>query len=360
MTSDAALASYPVGKWSWEVQVVTSRDVARIAGVSQSTVSRVLNGGLGVKSSTREKVLGALESYTPNAQARAMRTKRTQTIGVVASDITNPYFPQLLEAIHAAASVRNLDIVLWNEHDPNAPIAIAGARSGIVDGVIVTSATTESSAILQLIERKIPTVLINRGLSTILCDQVVSDNIQIGRTAADYLRQSGIAEIGLVLGPNRLLAVVERHEAFIDRLWHLGEIEVPRRWTSRGELTFDAGYSAVRAMFAVKPYPRALFCSNDVLGFGAVSALHSLGLSVSEDVWVIGVDGLAMSGWEVFDLTTIRQPVEEMAAQGLDLLTKRIDGDDSPFVDIRLQTELIVRGSTGNVQVVSALHCQGS
>ncbi|TFD62557.1 LacI family transcriptional regulator [Cryobacterium suzukii] len=328
---------------------VNSHDVARIAGVSQSTVSRVLNGATNVRPETRDRVLIALENYAPNAHARAMRTNKTGTIGVVASDITNPYFPELLEAIYVAASASTLNIVLWNEHDPTTPAALAGIRSGMVDGVLFTSATLETTAIAQLAAQRVPTVLVNRGLVHPVCDQVTSNNLQIGRLAARYLLAAGITDIGMILGPNHMRAVAERETGFLDELWATGRVEVGRKWISRGQPTFESGFKAVSDVFAGDQLPRAVFCSNDILGYGAISAIRTLGLRVPEDVWVIGVDGLPMSGWEVFDLTTIRQPVEEMARVGLKLLQARINGDASPFLDVQLDTDLVIRGSTARV-----------
>jgi LacI family transcriptional regulator len=276
-----------------------------------------------------------------------MRTNRTQTIGVVVSEITNPFYPELLEAIYRACRSKGLTVTLWNEPDPGAPAAIAGASRGLVDGVCFVSATADASAVAELAQSGFPTVLINRGLAKPPCDQVTSDNYGAGRMAAEYLLGNGVTRIGMISGLDSALAVVERRQGFLDVLTDNG-IDIPAHWTYSGPLSFQTGYAAASTIAAGVNCPQAIFCGNDLLGFGAASSLQHMKISVPEDIWLMGVDDLPMASWEAFDLTTIRQSVDEMATTGLEMLTERIDGYSAEPRMISLPTELVIRSSTAH------------
>ncbi|MBT2539056.1 LacI family DNA-binding transcriptional regulator [Arthrobacter sp. ISL-69] len=330
-----------------ELGLVTSKDIAKLAGVSQSTVSRVLNGSTLVTPETRERVLSFMGSYSPNANARAMRTNRTQTIGVVVSEITNPFYPELLEAIYRACDARGLTVTLWNEHDPAAPAAVSGVRRGLVDGICFVSATSDASAVHQLAEQGFPTVLINRGMAEVACDQVTSDNYGAGRLAAEYLVNNGVTRIGMVSGLDTALAVVERRHGFLDVLHEHG-INVRADWTVSGPLSFETGYSAANIIASGHERPEAIFCGNDLLGFGVASSLQHMRVGIPSDMWVMGVDDLPMASWEAFNLTSIRQSVNDMATIGLEMLTERIDGLETEPRKIHLPTHLVIRNSTAH------------
>ena len=322
-------------------------EIARIAGVSQSTVSRVLNGTANVKPETRARVLRALEEHTPNAIARAMRRGRTESIGVVVGGITNPYVPELLEALSTSATQRGLTLTLWNEHEESLPAAVAGVRGGVVDGLVLTSATTAHVPALQrLLDRGTPMVLMNRGVSFLDADQVTSDNAQIGRLAAQYLLRHGRRNIGLVIGPEDTQPVAERREAFLEELWSAGQIDVHRGAVVRGELAFSTGEQAAIKLLELKV--DTVFCGNDIQAFGLISGLQALRTRVPDDVWVVGVDDLEMSAWSPFSLTTIRQQVASMADAAVDLLEARIADPTTPKQVRRLPGELVVRASTAS------------
>ena len=327
--------------------MVTTTELARLAGVSQSTVSRVLTGNPHVSPGTRERVLRALETHFPEADPKVLAVNRTGNVGVATSDITNPYFPELLESLEENARARGLNLVLWNERDPSLPATTAGVRSGIVDGVLFTNATGASSAAIQrIVDRGTPCVLVNRGLHHLGVDQVTSDNAQIGRLAADYLLDHGRHSIGMVVGPEDTEAVVERRESFLQQLWDRAGVDVRRGAIHRGPPTFETGFAAAGEL--LEQGVDSIFCINDLLALGALAGLNRLGVRVPEDVWLVGVDGLPMAAWAGFDLTTIRQPLEEITRRAFELLRERIDeSGERPRVET-FPGELIVRGSTAS------------
>lgn len=325
--------------------MVTSRDVARLAGVSQMTVSRVLQDNGKVAPQTRERVLAAMREagYRPHAAARTMRTRRTSTVGVVVADITNPFYPQLLEAVADALDAAGQRMVLWN--GPDGSGALESLDEGTVDGLIFTTVTEATPQLTDAVNRADPIVLLHRGLDELACDQVTTDNVGGGRAVADYLVATGHTRIGFLSGPELTSTARHREQGFRQRLAELGhpladELSLP------GGFAHDVARSAMRALLGREQPPTAVFCANDLTALGAVDGAVSLGHRVPEDVWVIGYDDISLTAWDSYDVTTVRQPIAEMARAAVRLLLERIDDRDLPPRSECFPSELLVRGST--------------
>ena len=329
--------------------MVTSRDVARAAGVSQATVSRALTGRSRVSPEALESIHRAIDElgYVPSTSAQMMRTSRAGSIGVVASEILNPYFPRLLDALTAQAREHDLGVVLWNDADADSRLALQGFRGGSVDGVIYTAPTTHTTGIDVLAAQGAPVVVVNRSSPALHVDQVTSDHEASGYTAAEYFIAHGRRNIATIFGPRDSFASPLREKGFRRRLEESG-IDVPTSQWLIGPTSYEHGWDSAMRIADSPEQPDALFCSADIIAFGALSAFTTLGVRVPEDIWVMGNDGLPMSAWPIFDLTTHRQPIEEIARRGLDRLIQRMGGESSAPVDVRLPTELIVRGSTAH------------
>ncbi|MBK1787237.1 LacI family DNA-binding transcriptional regulator [Prauserella cavernicola] len=329
--------------------MVTSRDVAHAAHVSQATVSRVLNGNTRVAPEARERVLRALDElgYVPNASAKAMRTARAGAVGIVASEMLNPYFPRLLDALTREARERDLTVLLWNDDDPAAPMAQAGVKSGAVDAVIFAAAKQETTGVDQLASRGVPVMLVNRADPGNPVDQVTSDHEGSGYAAAAYFLDRGRDDLATVFGPRDTFASPARERGFRRCLAERGVEVATRRWFV-GTTSYEHGWASATALLESGTLPSAVFCSADLIAFGVISALRRGGVRVPEDVWVMGNDGLPMSEWDPFDLTTHRQPIEEIAKQGMDRLVARMAGEHGEPRRIMIPTELIVRGSTAH------------
>lgn len=330
--------------------MVTSHDVARLAGVSQTTVSRVLNGSDKVRGRTRDRVLAAAEqlNYVPSAAAQAMRTRRAGAIGVIASDITNPFFPALLDSLSRETHRHGFEMILWNHDDDTAATSVVESVSrGLVDGVCVASATAGITDVDMLRRIRVPLVFANRRIDGIAVDCVTSDNAGAARQAAEYLAKAGRRRIGAIFGPRNISTGPEREGAFVERLAQEG-ISIPERWKRRGPSSFETGYAAVQDILDTGDVPDTIYCNSDLIAFGVINAMRKRGVRVPEDVWIMGVDGLPMSAWEVFDLTTVEQPIHDMAARAVELLIERIQGSTSDPVNDSLETRLIVRGSTAH------------
>lgn len=330
--------------------MLTSHDVALLAGVSQTTVSRVLNGSDKVRPATRDRVLKAAAElgYAPSAAAQYLRTRRSGVIGVIASDIVNPFFPALLDALSRETQRHGFEMILWNHDDDSSAKSVAdNVARGLVDGVCVASATAGITDVDMLRRIQVPITFTNRGIHGFEADQVTSDNVGAAGQAASYLLSAGRRRIAAIFGPRNISTGPERESAFTGRLRE-GGVVIPDHWVRRGPSSFDTGYSAVQAILDSGDIPDSIYCNSDLIAFGAINAMRNRGVRVPEDVWIMGVDGLPMSSWEVFDLTTVEQPIEEMAARSVELLVNRIRGGENDPVRLNLATSLVVRGSTAH------------
>ncbi|MBD0321838.1 MAG: LacI family DNA-binding transcriptional regulator [Aldersonia sp.] len=326
--------------------MTTSRDVARIAGVSQATVSRALSNGR-VSAETREKILQAARTvgYVPNVGARAMKTGRVDTIGVVVADLTNPFYPEILDALTEYLDAAGQKVTLWNSDGPGNDAALEAIYAGSVDGVIFTTVTEASKPLRAALVAHSPVVLINRIVETLECDQVVSDNAAGGAAVADYLIENGHRRIAFVGGPSSASTARDRRRGFCQRLDEVG-ITLRGDRVLEGPFSHDYGYSATAGLLADTDRPTAIFCSNDLIAFGALDAARAAKIAVPEELWIVGYDDIAMSAWPAFDLTTVHQPSRVMAEAGARALLDRIAQPTAPHKTLTFRSHLVVRGST--------------
>jgi len=327
---------------------LTSRQIAALSGVSQTTVSRVLADHPNVSADTRRRVLDVLAEtgYAPNTAARAMRTGTTGAIGVVVGRMMNPFYPELSEALHRELSRRRRTMSMWisdgGEDDSGELAALAAVRERAIDGVIYTTATARSESLHAAIEVGAPVVLLNRTIARLPCDSVATRNRAGGAAVARHLLALGHRRLALVAGPTSVSTSRERETGFREELRRQG-IELEQ--IARDEFTHDTGRAAV-ATFDPRRRPTAVFCVSDVMAYGVLDEARAAGIAVPEALSVVGYDDASMSSWPGFALTTVRQPMQEMAALGIQRLLERIaDPDLTPRRD-RLEGELIVRGST--------------
>lgn len=326
--------------------MTTSRDVARVAGVSQATVSRALSGG-SVSPATREKILQAAKTvgYVPNLGARAMKTGRVDTVGVVVADLTNPFYPEILNALTEYLDAAGKKVTLWNSDGPGNDAALEAINAGSVDGVIFTTVIEASAPLRAALGKHSPVVLINRTVDVLACDQISSDNEAGGRTVASYFVANGHRRIAFIGGPSVASTARDRRRGFAQRLNEADVPLAPER-TLEGPFSHDFGYSATTRLLRSDEPPTAIFCSNDLLAFGALDAARAEGVSVPENLWIVGYDDIAMSAWPAFDLTTVHQPSRVMARAGAQALLDRIEHPTAPYKTLTFRSHLVVRGTT--------------
>jgi LacI family transcriptional regulator len=324
---------------------VTSRDIARAAGVSQATVSRVLQGSNLVSRDTRARVMQVLEQYgyQPNAIAQAMVTGRTSTIGVVVAGITNPFYPELLEAIAKAIEGSGYRMTLWSSGAASEPAAIEAISQRLVDGIIFTGAVADSPALREATKGQAPLVLLNRYVEGVRCDTVTTDNVNGGRAAAEHLLSLGHRSLGIIGAAPDLSTAREREHGFREVLTANGL----DYWADRGQPSFNLGLEAVHEIATMPQPPSAVFCMNDITALGVLSAARRAGLAVPGDLSVLGFDDIDMAQWEPFNLTTVRQPISEMAQSAVRLLHERIEDPQRKPRHRCLEARIILRDTTG-------------
>lgn len=318
--------------------------------MSQATVSRVLAGAERVTPRTAERVRAAMArvGYAPNAAARTMKTRRTGAIGVVVADVTNPFYPQVLDALTAELGRAGHRMTLWNTASVAAgeESAVEAIRQGLVDGLVFTTVTAGSSALATALEQALPVVLLNRGVPDLDCDQVTSDNIAGAGVVADHLVEAGHEQIAFIGGPELPSTAVERERGFREGLARHGRT-LPARLVRHGDFSHRAGHRAIGELFAGRRRPTAVFCANDLTAFGALDGARARGVRVPDELWVVGYDDVEMAAWEAYDLTTVRQPMDQMVARSVELLLARIGDPSRPAQRAVFPAQLVRRGSTG-------------
>ncbi len=308
---------------------VTSRDIARELGLSQTTVSRALRGDPRVAPATLATVRAAAErlGYVPDAAARTLSSGRTQTVGVVVADILNPFYPEIVEVLHGELLHEGYATVLLNE--PLGPDLARQLGGRTVDGLIVVAATLDAAFVERLPAMGIPLVLLNRYVDGADVDRVLSDNVAGGALAVEHLLGLGHRRIGLIAGPANTSTSRDREQGIRAALARHG-VAFDEALRREGSFTHHSGHQHCSELLRLPQPPSAIVCASDVVAFGALDAAKRLGVSVPGELSVIGYDDLAMAGWEAFALTTVRQPLTQMAKRAVRVLLARLGGAAAP------------------------------
>ncbi len=324
---------------------VSSVDVARAAGVSQSTVSRVYTPGVPVSEETRERVLAAARklAYRPDAIARSLIMRHTNIVGIVMADITNPFYPDVLDQFTCRLQEIGKQTLLFNattgrDVDDTLPLVLQYR----VDAIIVTSATLSSAMADECSRHGTPVFLFNRYVPGAKTSAVCCDNVAGGRMVADLFVEAGHRRLAYVAGRANTSTNVDRKRGFGERLREHGMLD----WLcEQGEYTHQSGYDAARRLLSRADPPDAIFAANDIMAMGVLDAARELGVQVPEQLSVIGFDGIPAGEWRAYSLTTIRQPVGEMIDTTLKLLQAQIDQPAIAPVIKMIPGTLVKRGS---------------
>ncbi|MGW7049206.1 LacI family DNA-binding transcriptional regulator [Streptomyces avermitilis] len=322
---------------------VTSVQIAREAGVAQSTVSRVLNGG-SVAPETRRRVLEAVAKYDfqPSQAARSLVGSRSGLIGVVIRDLTNPFYPVMVKAMERVLHEQGLRLSLVTDV-MTAEEGLALLRREGVDGVVFTSAVRDEPLAHRMLGHGIPLVLCHRTLEDFPADQVEADNDTAGRLAAEHLLSLGHRRIAMVCGLTGASTAQQRGRGFRERARAGEGVTVTE---IDGAYDYATAYDAVRTLLAGAEPPTALFCHNDVMAYAALNAAAAAGVAVPRELSVVGCDDVPLSAWERIDLTTVRQPLERIAQVGVELLLDRLENPDVPLRHEVLPVEFVGRSTT--------------
>lgn len=326
---------------------ITSRDVAREAGVSQPTVSRALRDDPRVSEPTRATVLevAARLGYVPAAAGRNLSTRSTGQVAVVA-DLANPLYPFLVAPVHDELADAGLRMVLLTEHTEE-DVLSRHLLDGSVDGVLLTTATSGSSLPGELERRGVPFVLANRRVPGVGADSVTADNRGGGAAVADLLLGLGHREVAAIMGPSSASTSSDREQGFTERLAESG-VDLDPRSVHRGSFGHRDGVAGLTALMAARRRFTAVFCVNDFVAVGVLNAALAAGVSVPDDLAVVGFDDMAISAWPAFGLTTVDVPVEAIARSAARLLITRIRGEATgPPRHETYPTALVLRATHG-------------
>jgi LacI family transcriptional regulator len=327
--------------------------IAKLSGVSRSTVSRVINNDPHVNAVTREKVMQVVKraNYTPNAAARGLAAGRTRVLGLVipmgvSALFTDPYFPVLIQGVSAACNMREYSVMLWLAEPEYERRQIRQIMySGLVDGVIISSMLLNDSLVQALLEGDLPFMLVGRHPTDRRANYVDADNIGGAREAVTHLLRLGALRVGTVTGPQNMTAGADRLVGYLAALRDRGVVSDPTLIVE-GDFTEAGGYRAMQQL--VPRCPDAVFVASDMMAIGALRALREAGLRVPEDVALVGFDDLPQAARTEPPLTTVRQQVYRLGSMAVDSVLDLIDHQDSVPRRIVLPTELIVRASCGS------------
>jgi len=332
---------------------LTLEDVAKMAGVSRSTVSRVVNQHPNVRNDVRERVLKIIQNtgYHPNVAARTLVSQRSWMIGLVlprsvSSFFADPYFPLLTQGIAQACNQHNytLGLFLVSSVEDEEKIFPRVSRKGLLDGILVQSGQIGDQLIDRLVNSSIPLVIGGRPFHADEVSYIDVDNVKAANMAVSHLIQQGYKRIGTISGPANTTVGLDRKEGYLKALTEQ-ELVVDKTLMCEAEFTEAGGYSAMQKLLAARP--DAIFAAADLIAIGAMRAVRDAGLRIPEEVAFVGFDDLPVAAIQNPPLTTIRQPIARLGIMAVGMLIDLIENGIHPPRRIILDTELVIRDSCG-------------
>jgi LacI family transcriptional regulator len=326
--------------------VVTSHDVARLAGVSQPTVSRALRDSPKVSAETKRRVRQAASAlgYVPSETGRALSSGRTRRIGLLLTDLENQFYPHVIAPMHRELESLDYQLVLQTESSDSGRVA-ERLLANSLDGVLLATTTVDSVLPVRLRDRGVPFVYFNRTSQAVEADSAEVD-AEIGlRTLAQRILELGHRRVGAIFGPRNTSTAEQREHALRDAL-AAGSVTISGDLSYRGPFDVETGHAGARQLLERDDPPTVIVCGNDVVAFGALNAARELGLEVPADVSVVGFDDLPPARWPLLQLTTVAFDLDAMARRAASLLVQRIeDGPDAPYRHERFPSRLVERAT---------------
>lgn len=331
----------------------TINDVARVAGVSTTTVSHVINETRYVSEELVERVNKAISelNYKPSNLARSLRTRSSGTIGIVIPDNTNPFFAEVVRGIEDYCFKEGYSAFLCNSDGmPEKEYHYLNLlREKSVDGLVLVSAGEDEDSQEWLSKNDTPFVVIDREVQVERADKVLVDNYSGGLTATRHLIELGHRSIGCITGPSQLTPSWQRLKGYTDALINEG-LDVRDELIIPGNFRSDSGHTALERLMKLEGKPTAIFACNDIMAIGAISAARELQITIPEDLSIIGFDDIALASLMVPQLTTIAQPKRLLGETGAKLLLQKIRNESEGSEEVVLQPELVVRQSTAIIR----------
>jgi LacI family transcriptional regulator len=324
------------------------REIARRAKVSTATVSRAINRVPTVDPQLAKRVWKVVDElgYYPNTQARALVSGRSRIFGLIVSEITNPFFPEIVQTFENLAVENNYEILITSTvHDPKRmEISVRRMIERRVDGVAILTFGMEDSLIEHLRFRKVPLVFVDVGPDAPRVANIRIDYQNGIRQAVQHLAALRHKRIAFVAGPLHLKSALARKTAFVQSM---GEIGLPADLIVEGDHTLEGGKTALTQLIGLRPRPTAVLCSNDMTAIGVIREAYDLDLSIPSELSVIGFDDIRLAQFTTPPLTTVQMSQHELAKLAFRALISEVEADaPNHRVEYKLVTSLILRDST--------------
>ncbi|CSB46457.1 substrate-binding domain-containing protein [Vibrio cholerae] len=329
--------------------MATMKDIARLAGVSTSSVSHVINKSRFVSDEIAERVNNAAQqlNYAPSALARSLKMNRTKTIGMLVTTSTNPFFGEVVKGVERSCYHQGYNLILCNTEGDNQRMkaSINTLLQKRVDGLLLMCSTLEGER-LDVFDRypDIPIVVMDWGPILFASDKIQDNSLQGGYMAAKHLIECGHKEIGCITGPLIRHQAQMRYEGYKRALAEAG-IAINPDWIVESDFECEGGYQAFEKLYQRGKLPSALFVSNDMMAMGVIQAASQRGLRVPDDLSLIGYDDVHIAKFMTPALTTIHQPKYRLGKAAVDTLLYRLENPDTTAQVVQLEPTLVVRNS---------------
>jgi len=324
------------------------QQVARRAGVSTATVSRTINNPSLVSPQTAKRVWKAIEAlrYYPNTQARSLVSGRSRMLGLIVSDITNPFFPELIKGFEDVAIHHGYEILISSTNYDSARMAICVRRmlERKVEGVAIMTSEMDDRLVDQFAHRNVPMVFLDVGPPGDRTSNIVVDYAMGINEAVDHLLSLGHRRIGFIGGPPGLKSARIRRDAFLRSLGHHG-VDLGAPLVEAGDHTVDGGLAAMTRVLGSKCAPTAMLASNDLTAIGMLRGVRRAGLVVPQDISIVGFDDIRLAEFTEPPLTTVRLSRQELAERAFHALLSNLDGQPRR-PESKVETHLVVRETT--------------
>lgn len=326
---------------------MTLQEIAKKLGLSTSTVSRALTRPNMVAAPTRKRVMELVErhGYTPNAIARSLRSGVTKSVGVIVSDILNPFHAGVTKAIEQVVTARGYTTIICNsDEDPALEMRAFGLLAQLqVAGVIHASSGSSAESLAELGRWGVPTVGVDRATDLPTADSVLVDNVRGSREAVEHLLNLGHTRVATVAGPQNLTTGRERLTGYQQALEARG-LPTRSEYVTYGDFREASGRAAAERLFSLPEPPTAMFVANNEMTAGVIEACRELGVAVPRDLALVSFDDARWARYLDPPLTVVAQPVSEIGSAAAELLFSRMHGRTERVKKV-LRTELLVRGS---------------
>ncbi|PQJ42927.1 transcriptional repressor PurR [Vibrio campbellii] len=330
--------------------MATMKDIAKLAGVSTSTVSHVINKTRFVSEEISERVNNAakeLNYYAPSALARSLKVNRTKTIGMLVTTSTNPFFGEVVKGVERSCYHKGYSLILCNTEGDNERMreSINTLLQKRVDGLILMCSSLEGERI-DVFERypDIPVVVMDWGPMLFTSDKIQDNSLRGGYLAAKYLIDCGHKEVGCITGPLIKHQAQMRYEGY-KRAMLEAELEFNANWIVESDFECEGGYQAFKKMVERGPLPSSIFVSNDMMAMGVINAANELGIQIPEQLSIIGYDDIHIAKFMSPSLTTIHQPKYRLGQAAVETLLRKLDEKSDEAQVVQLEPTLVERKS---------------